>query len=127
MVAPLDDEVPSWRGATDGPPVIPLRAGALDHKPPRTARTESLPILLSTPTRPTLKLTSHARPVKLTYADDVHLVSHRNGMHPVLSLVPVAGGGRPATVITTDRHFRQAGFDVLPATRPRRTRKPRRS
>ena len=37
-----------------------------------------------------------------TYADDVHLVSHRNGMHPVLSLVPVAGGGRPATVITTD-------------------------
>jgi len=30
------------------------------------------------------------------------------------------------TVITTDRHFHQVGFDVLPATRPRR-RKPRRS
>lgn len=31
------------------------------------------------------------------------------------------------TVITTDRHFHQVGFDVLPATRPRRARKPRRS
>jgi uncharacterized protein len=34
---------------------------------------------------------------------------------------------RLTTVITTDRHFRQVGFDVLPATRPRRSRKPRRS
>jgi uncharacterized protein len=34
---------------------------------------------------------------------------------------------RLTTVITTDGHFRQVGFDVLPATRPRRTRKPRRS
>jgi predicted nucleic acid-binding protein len=34
---------------------------------------------------------------------------------------------RLTTVITTDAHFRQVGFDVLPATRPRRTRKPRRS
>ena len=34
---------------------------------------------------------------------------------------------RLTTVITTDGHFRQLGFDVLPATRPRRTRKPRRS
>jgi predicted nucleic acid-binding protein len=32
-----------------------------------------------------------------------------------------------ATVITTDGHFRQVGFDVLPAIRPRGTRKPRRS
>jgi hypothetical protein len=30
-------------------------------------------------------------------------------------------------VITTDGHFRQVGFDVLPAIRPRGTRKPRRS
>jgi predicted nucleic acid-binding protein len=31
------------------------------------------------------------------------------------------------SVITTDRHFHQVGFDVLPPTRPRRARKPRRS
>jgi hypothetical protein len=31
------------------------------------------------------------------------------------------------TVITTDGHFRQVGFDVLPATEPRRTRTLRRS
>jgi predicted nucleic acid-binding protein len=34
---------------------------------------------------------------------------------------------RLTTVITTDGHFRQVGFDVLPAARPRRTRKPRRA
>jgi predicted nucleic acid-binding protein len=34
---------------------------------------------------------------------------------------------RLTTVITTDRHFHQVGFDVLPATRPRRARKRRRS
>jgi predicted nucleic acid-binding protein len=34
---------------------------------------------------------------------------------------------RLTTVITTDGHFRQVGFDVLPATRPRRTRQPRRA
>lgn len=34
---------------------------------------------------------------------------------------------RLTTVITTDDHLRQVGFDVLPATRPRRARKPRRS
>jgi hypothetical protein len=28
------------------------------------------------------------------YADDVHLVSHRNGMHPVLSFVPLLDGER---------------------------------
>ena len=33
---------------------------------------------------------------------------------------------RLTTAITTDGHFHQVGFDVLPATRPRRTRKPRR-
>ena len=31
------------------------------------------------------------------------------------------------TVITTDRHFQQVGFDVLPAARPHRRRQPRRS
>ena len=31
------------------------------------------------------------------------------------------------TVITTDRHFLQVGFEVLPSLRPRRARKPRRS
>jgi predicted nucleic acid-binding protein len=29
------------------------------------------------------------------------------------------------TVITTDRHFQQVGFDVMPAVRPPRARKPR--
>ena len=32
---------------------------------------------------------------------------------------------RLTTVITTDRHFHQIGFDVLPATRLQRARKPR--
>jgi len=32
---------------------------------------------------------------------------------------------RLTTVITTDGHFRQVGFDVLPATRPRKARQPR--
>lgn len=31
-----------------------------------------------------------------------------------------------STVITTDRHFQQIGFDVLPAMAPSRRRKPRR-
>ena len=31
------------------------------------------------------------------------------------------------TVITTDRHFHQIGFEVLPTVRTRRTRKPHRS
>ena len=31
------------------------------------------------------------------------------------------------TVITTDRHFHQVGFEVLPASRRAKTRKPRRS
>lgn len=34
---------------------------------------------------------------------------------------------RLTTVMTTDRHFHQVGFDVLPAARPQRARKPRRS
>jgi len=34
---------------------------------------------------------------------------------------------RVTTVITTDNHFSQVGFDVLPAARRQTTRKPRRS
>jgi hypothetical protein len=34
---------------------------------------------------------------------------------------------RLTSVITTDDHFRQVGFDVLPAARPHKTRKRRRS
>jgi hypothetical protein len=35
-----------------------------------------------------------------TYADDLHLVSHRNGMHAVLRLVPVLGETRVPTEVT---------------------------
>src|SRR6266496_1939473 len=35
-----------------------------------------------------------------TYADDVHLVSHQTGLHPVLRLVPQSGGARADTVVT---------------------------
>jgi hypothetical protein len=35
-----------------------------------------------------------------TYADDVHLVSHQTGLHPVLRLVPRAGGARVETTLT---------------------------
>jgi hypothetical protein len=48
-----------------------------------------------------------------------------------ITLMQVPGLGptkaRRIREITTDRHIRQVGFDVIPATRPRRTRKPRRS
>jgi glycogen debranching enzyme len=37
-----------------------------------------------------------------TYADDLHLVSHRNGMHAVLSLVPVPVGGHGPVDVTAD-------------------------
>jgi glycogen debranching enzyme len=37
-----------------------------------------------------------------TYADEVHLVSHRNGMHPLLSFVPVLGGEPVPVEITAD-------------------------
>jgi glycogen debranching enzyme len=37
-----------------------------------------------------------------TYADDLHLVSHRHGMHAVLSLVPVLGGARVPTEVTAN-------------------------
>jgi hypothetical protein len=33
-------------------------------------------------------------------ADDVHLVSHQTGMHPVLRLVPTLAGERAATTLT---------------------------
>ena len=35
-----------------------------------------------------------------TYADDLHLVSHQTGLHPVLRLVPQHGGDRVATTVT---------------------------
>ncbi|HZP53543.1 amylo-alpha-1,6-glucosidase [Actinocrinis sp.] len=35
-----------------------------------------------------------------TYADDLHLVSHQTGMHPVLRLVPVLAGARVETTAT---------------------------
>jgi glycogen debranching enzyme len=34
------------------------------------------------------------------YADDIHLVSHQTGLHPVLRLVPQAGGVRVAATVT---------------------------
>lgn len=37
-----------------------------------------------------------------TYADDLHLVSHRNGMHAVLRLVPVRGDGRVPAEVTAN-------------------------
>ncbi|MGW4114187.1 amylo-alpha-1,6-glucosidase [Actinosynnema sp. NPDC004786] len=36
------------------------------------------------------------------YADDLHLVSHRNGMHAVLSLVPVLAGARVTAEVTAN-------------------------
>ena len=36
---------------------------------------------------------------EMIYSDDVHLVSHQTGLHPVLRLVPVAGGARVDTEI----------------------------
>lgn len=35
-----------------------------------------------------------------TYADDLHLVSHRGGLNPVLRLTPLSGGARADTTIT---------------------------
>jgi glycogen debranching enzyme len=37
-----------------------------------------------------------------TYAEDLHLVSHRHGMHAVLRLVPVLGGTRVPTELTAN-------------------------
>jgi glycogen debranching enzyme len=37
-----------------------------------------------------------------TYAEDLHLVSHRNGMHAVLQLVPVLSGVRVPTEVTAN-------------------------
>ncbi len=37
-----------------------------------------------------------------TYAEDVHVVSHRNGMHAVLALVPLLDGGRATTEIVAE-------------------------
>ncbi|MFJ8958328.1 amylo-alpha-1,6-glucosidase [Lentzea sp. NPDC102401] len=37
-----------------------------------------------------------------SYAEDVHLVSHRNGMHPVLSFVPLLDGERVPVEVTAD-------------------------
>jgi hypothetical protein len=37
-----------------------------------------------------------------TYAEDLHLVSHRNGMHAVLRLIPVLSGARVPTEVTAN-------------------------
>ncbi len=37
-----------------------------------------------------------------TYADDLHLVSHQTGMHPVLRLVPVLDGARVETTVAAN-------------------------
>ncbi|MFC0106034.1 amylo-alpha-1,6-glucosidase [Kibdelosporangium aridum subsp. largum] len=37
-----------------------------------------------------------------TYAEDLHLVSHRNGMHAVLQLAPVLSGARVPTEVTAN-------------------------
>ncbi|MEU8038740.1 trehalase family glycosidase [Streptosporangium sp. NPDC049078] len=34
-----------------------------------------------------------------TYADDVHLVSHQTGLHPILRLIPTVGGVRAETTV----------------------------
>lgn len=38
------------------------------------------------------------------YADDIHLVSHQTGMHPILRLIPTTGGTRAETVVTATPH-----------------------
>ena len=39
------------------------------------------------------------------YADDLHLVSHTNGMHPILSLIPWEDGGRAETTVLATPHL----------------------
>ncbi|MEU8102844.1 trehalase family glycosidase [Nonomuraea muscovyensis] len=39
-----------------------------------------------------------------TYADDVHLVSHQTGMHPVLRFVPTRGGAPAGAALTAVPH-----------------------
>jgi hypothetical protein len=39
-----------------------------------------------------------------TYAQDVHLVSHQTGMHPILRLIPTVKGARAETAVTAAPH-----------------------
>ncbi|MEW9531737.1 amylo-alpha-1,6-glucosidase [Microbispora sp. NPDC049125] len=39
-----------------------------------------------------------------TYAQDVHLVSHQTGMHPILQLIPTVEGVRAETTVTAAPH-----------------------
>ncbi|MBP2708461.1 hypothetical protein JOL79_32245 [Microbispora sp. RL4-1S] len=40
-----------------------------------------------------------------TYAQDIHLVSHQTGMHPILRLIPTAEGAPAETAVTATPHL----------------------
>ena len=50
-----------------------------------------------------------------TYADDLHLVSHQNGLHPILCFAPSAGGAHVTATpsVLTWRHATGGAVDAL--------------